>query len=468
MKTSIFNSRIKEESVTRSEKLLGYFVGPIGASLLTSILGSYLNVYYTDVAGIAAIGGGLFLATFPMVCKFIEAFMFIVMGRAVDRTDSPQGKARPWILAAMPAMAAGIILMFTVPAGGDVFRAAWVVVGYLLFYAIGNTAYGTSHALLVPLSTDDRLQRNSLSTVTNSVVMVSGTLIAVLFPSVILPAIGVDRGSWIAVVLTVTAISVPLFVVEYLFTKERVTASARGRSFAEPTAKHASLLDRLKLCIKSRQWVVLMIYMFTMNLFNALSNSAIFYYCNWVLGSYNDGITQLLFYAVGNAPLGFGAFLSPMLCKKLGRRNAMMLGFLLAAGGSALCLLAPTSMPLVLAGQAIKSIGLIPSAFMLSAMLADALDDVERASGERCDGFSASLYNISATLTSGIAVGAFNLLLTQFGYVSPASVAVIPTQNGLVQGFFVFCALGVPVICNAVLALLMWLSGDERKQNKIS
>lgn len=47
-----------------------------------------------------------------------------------------------------------------------------------------------------------------------------------------------------------------------------------------------------------------MLYMIIYNLFNFLSSYSIFYYCNWVLGTYNDGITQALFYGLGNAPLG--------------------------------------------------------------------------------------------------------------------------------------------------------------------
>ena len=42
-------SRVHTQDVSRSEKWLGYLLGPSGALLLNAVLATYLNVYYTDV-----------------------------------------------------------------------------------------------------------------------------------------------------------------------------------------------------------------------------------------------------------------------------------------------------------------------------------------------------------------------------------------------------------------------------------
>ena len=129
-------------------------------------------------------------------------------------------------------------------------------------------------------------------------------------------------------------------------------------------------------------------------------------------------------------------------------------GFLLAAAGTAVCLCNPRNLAMVLAGQAIKSIGLIPSTFMVSAMLGDALDDVEEQTGVRCDGFSSSMYNIVFTITTGAAMCILNLGLTQLGYQAPAADS-IPIQNGMVQSFFIFCAVGVQTVLFPLIALVL-------------
>ena len=458
----IFRSRIQSDTVTKKEKVLGYFFGPISVSVMGSILANYLNVYYTDVIDIASIWGGAFLSLFPLICKMIDSLTFVLMGRVVDRTASPQGKARPWILLSTPVLLISMVLLFAVPNGSDWFRAVWIFFSYNLFYSIGYTAYSTCHTLLIPLSTKDKEERGKLSLISNALNMLSGFFLAVLFPCVLVPAMGVNRRSWLVTILVITVICCPLLLLEYYYTVERVT-KAEGEK-----KESLSLKEQFLCCIKSRQWIILMIYMVVLQFCGALSSYSTFYYCNWVLGSYNDGITQALFYGLGNAPLSLGVFLCMPLCRRFGRRNAMMSGYVLAAIGSALCLFNSRSLATVLAGQAVKAVGLIPSTFMVSTLLADALDDVEGKSRKRCDGFSSSVFNIIITLSGGAALGIFNFFLTRLGYLAPSTNA-IPVQSASMQGFFSFCSLGVPALGYLLLAGLLWysaLSGKPRQAVK--
>ena len=93
-----FNSRLTSPEVTGKEKWLGYLVGPAGALLLNAVLGTYLNVYYTDVLKLTSVWGGAFLAIFPIISKIIDAITNVIMGYIIDRTHTKQGKARPWLL----------------------------------------------------------------------------------------------------------------------------------------------------------------------------------------------------------------------------------------------------------------------------------------------------------------------------------------------------------------------------------
>lgn len=213
--------------------------------------------------------------------------------------------------------------------------------------------------------------------------------------------IGVDRNAWMRVMLTVAVVSFPMILVEYFFTRERVTEEKKGET--EKQEKTISLRQQFRCCLKSRNWGVLMVYLIILQLVNALFSVGTFYYCNWVLGSYNDGFTQALFYARGQAPLGIGILACTPVCKRFGKRNAMMGGFTLSVAGVIICLFNPRNLALVLTGQVIRTIGLIPSSFMVSSLLGDALDDVERVSGERCDGFSSSVYNCINTMAAGVA-----------------------------------------------------------------
>ena len=128
-------SLITSSEVTKKEKWLGYLLGPAGALLLNAVLGTYLNVYYTDVLKLKGLWGGLFLFIFPIISKVIDAITNIVMGRVIDRTRTKEGKARPWLLLSAFLVPVSGILLFTVPQGSDTVKAIWVMLSYNLFYS---------------------------------------------------------------------------------------------------------------------------------------------------------------------------------------------------------------------------------------------------------------------------------------------------------------------------------------------
>lgn len=195
MKTSrllggkLFSSGVKSENVTARERWLGYLIGPCGALLLNAVLGTYLNVYYTDVLDLTHVWGGLFLTVFPIASKVIDAITNVIMGYIIDRTHTAQGKARPWLLLSAPLVAISGILLFTVPSGNATLQVIWVMLSYNLFYSFAYTIYNMSHNLMVPLSTRDTTQRGKLSVFNQiATIMMSGILVALVFPMAIIPS----------------------------------------------------------------------------------------------------------------------------------------------------------------------------------------------------------------------------------------------------------------------------------------
>ncbi len=446
----IFDSRVPEDRITGREKILGFFMGPIAVMVMNSILANYLNVYYTDVLKISAIWGGMFISLFPIVAKVLDVLTFVLMGIVVDRTKSRQGKARPWILFAAPLMFICMILLFVVPKGNDNLTAIWIFTSYTIFYAVAYTMYSTAHTLMVPLATKNDQERRKLSTIANTPGMAAGSFVAILFPTIIVPFLAVSESRWIKAAIIIAVFSFPLMLLEFFFTRDRVSA-AKESEIAD--ARKISLKEQFRCCIKSRAWVSLMLYLVIINLVNSLFGTATFYYCNWVLGSYNDGHTQALFYALGQAPLGIGILLCNPVCRKLGKRNALLIGMIIATAGAAMCLINPRSLPLVLTGQVVRTIGLIPSTYMVSGLLGDALDDVERVSGTRCDGFSSSIFNCIITLSGGIALCVFNFGISHLGYQAPVG-DLIPVQPQSIQNFLIFSVIGFQLIAYPLIGVL--------------
>ena len=474
MKSSFFSrraiaSRVRSNDVTRSEKWLGYLLGPAGALLLNAVLATYLNVYYTDVLKLTTVWGGTFLIVFPIISKVIDALTNIIMGYVIDRTHTPQGKARPWLLLSAPLLTITGILLFTVPKASETVQVLWVMVSYNLFYSFAYTIFNMSHNLMVPLSTRNTTQRGSLSVFNQiTTIMMSGILVELVFPMVIMPAIGVDQTKWIALMSSLSILALPLTLLEYYFTKERVTEESEGN------AVNVSFKDQLKAIFTDKYMLLIYVYFLIYTFGSSIKNISIVYFCNYVLGTYNDGITQTMISVIGGIPMGIGIFAVWPLAKKFGKRNVTLAGFILYAIGSAICWMFPHDMVIMLVGQFIKNIGGLPCAYVFMALFADVLDHMEWKTGFRADGVAMSIYNIIAVAMVGICTGIFNGFLSSAGYIAPEmvnGVTAAVTQSAAVQNVITFGFVGLETITGVVLAvLLIFLNVEkdiEKKQTEI-
>ena len=178
--SKVFDSRIKSANTQKSEIWLGYFAGPMLLFMAYySIAGTYLTQFYTDVLGLA----GGFLTLMPVISKVIDAITNIIMGRIIDKTRTRQGKARPWILLSGVLIAITGTLLYAVPRASYQVQIVWITVSYNLFFSFAFTVYNMSHTLMVPLSTRNTKQRDTLALVQNAGMnMLPGMLSAVIMP----------------------------------------------------------------------------------------------------------------------------------------------------------------------------------------------------------------------------------------------------------------------------------------------
>ena len=450
-----FDSYVKSANTTRSERWLGYFFGPMGAAILNTTLISYLNVFYTDVLNLtnSFAWAAAFMTLFPILSKIIDAITNIIMGQIIEKTRTRQGKARPWIFISAPLMSIATVLLFLIPREHSLLQFALVALTYNVFFSLAYTIYNMSHTLMVPLSTSNVKQRDALSLFTNmGVNMIPGTIVSLLFPMVLMPVLGYDYDKWLTAMIIIAAIALPFTVLEYFFTKERVTEAAVSAGEAQTV----SFREQLKICFGSKYWILMILFMFLYQLMGNIMTISLPYFCNWVLGKYNDGITQTILSAVGKAPLGFGVFLLWPLVKKLGKRKVMIVGFLIAAAAEAICWIGSHSLPMMLAGSFLYAIGFLPS-YVYSALMADTLDYIEYKDKVRVDGLTASIFTIIGTVTVGIGQGIFNFGLSSSGYEAPRLIeeGVYNVQNAATQNFISLAYIGIPMIALALMAVIM-------------
>ena len=271
----IFDSKVKSQNVTGKEKWLGFLLGPCGALLFNAVMATYLNLFYTDVLGFGMIWGGMFLVIFPILSKIIDAVTNVVMGWIIDRTHTRQGKARPWLLLSAPLLAITGVLLFIVPSGNTALQIVWVMLSYNLYYSLAYTMYSMSHNLMVPLSTRNTSQRGVLAVFNNiSSIMMTGIVVALIFPMLIYPILGTSQTTWIICMAVISCLSLPCVILEYYYTKERVTAEV-----AEQEERKVPFLMQLKAVFTDKYMLLLLGYFLLYTLTSQLKNVALPYYC---------------------------------------------------------------------------------------------------------------------------------------------------------------------------------------------
>lgn len=459
------NSKVKTEDISKKEQLLGYLIGPAGALLLNAVLGTYLNVYYTDVLKMTNIWGGLFLVLFPILSKVFDVLVNISMGYIIDRTRTKQGKARPWLFISAPLVALSGLLLVIVPQSNINVQIIWVMFSYNLYYAFAFTIFNMSHNLMAPLSTRDSAARGKLS-VFNQIanVMITGILVAFIFPMVVMPRIGLDKDLWILLVGILSILVIPLTLTEYYYTKERVTAQSEKNEIKEVPYK-----QQLKMIITDKYMIIVFLFYFVSTFGGIIKNMSLVYFSNYVLGTYNDGTTQMLISLFGGIPLGIGVFAVWPVAKRLGKKNTIILGSIIFVIGGIICWIFQNNMPMFLVGQFIKNIGALPAGYIFMALFADVLDHIEWKAHFRCDGVAMSIYSIIAITMNGICLGIFNGIISSAGYVAPyydAFGKLVAEQIGAVKNAISFGFVGLEVFTGILMIVLMLFLHVEKDIEK--
>ena len=103
----LFKSKVKSVNVKLPELAFGYFLGPTLALLVSGLfVNGFLNIYYTEYLfkELLVEGGkwntaiNTFLSLLPILSTILIVAGNLFAGQLIERTNTPAGKARPWIL----------------------------------------------------------------------------------------------------------------------------------------------------------------------------------------------------------------------------------------------------------------------------------------------------------------------------------------------------------------------------------
>ena len=331
-------SLIKSEEVRMPEMLFGYFIGPFGALLASGIYTSILQNYFTDVLKLDL----NFLTALQLFSTILIVAANLIVGQLIERTHCLAGKARPWVLLSALTMSVASVLMFIVPFTG-VARMVWIAIAYNLFYAVAYPIYNTANSTLIPVSTRNSQQRSALASFTNVAglgVMGVGSMI---FPMLVSFALKEDQHRWFLAMLAVAVFTALTILLQYKFTRERVTEEQirAGRNRVDRPAA-APLSDQLRAVASEKWWWIVMVFYLSFQWAGAMKNGSMAYFCKWVMdntffGSADAwGASQSLLAILGAIPMAVAALFVVPLSNRFSKRLVCMIGMLLGTVGGLL------------------------------------------------------------------------------------------------------------------------------------
>lgn len=513
----LFATRIKSASVKPKEMLLGYFIAPFCAMISNAIFGSYLNRFYADIVGWTEFGA--FSALLPIVSVIFVVIGNLFVGQLIERTRTSQGKARPYLLLSAPIVATAVILLFMVPTGaGKGMQMFWIAVSYNLYYSVAYPMYYTAHSSMVPISTRNSESRGLLSTMSNAAMVASAgfgasIVVPILLQSYLFVASstgGVDAAQslahWRIVSIVLCILSLVGIMLEYFFTRERITEETMNLDVKE---EKIPIKKQLQACIHEKYWWIIIIYFLLFQLGGLVKNSSMSFYARWMFDSVvnvtdtagvesSAGAVMSTLGLIGGIPTAIGMLVAFPIANKLGKTRAVRLGLIFAVLGGLVSFIDVHNVVIVCIGIVLKGIGTIPASYVTLAILADVLDHMEAKNGFRSDGITMSIYGAIMVGLTGLGTGIINGLLSFSGYVSsghPVALATLGSENptiyataeaakqaassgvdivyrqlGGTESVLAFTFLGLELICFVIIVILFsfldvekYVADDQKK-----
>ena len=507
-KKSVFDklpSLIKKSNVTLiPEGAMGYLVGPTLALLANSVLANYFNKYMTDVLNINS-WASEFFKWLPVISVIFVVLGNIIVGRLMDKSSSRAGKARPLLLISVPISFLALLILFvispfatdTINTESQAMALVCIAIGYNLWFAIAYPMYYTPHAALVNLSTRNSKDRTLLATLSTATALASMGLSSMVLPFFLpllfvyqttnLPAdaVAVNGGEyytlngatlydaqasyshWKIFVIALVVITVIGALVEFMFTRERVTEESMNQSGdaaqAAPAKKALPIAQQAKICFADKFWIIMMIFFFCYQLGGMLKNVSQNYFCQAMFQDANGNYTvamggqvQGILSIIGAIPTAVGMILAPILANKIGKGKAIFCGALLAIVGGIIGMIAPTNQVVVIVSFVVKALGSTPAMYLSMALLADVLDHQEALTGSRTDGLTMTIYGAIMAGMTGIATGVLNIVLSNVGY------SASNLSSEAIRAAMPWIFIGGETICYVVIFAIFIFMGVEK------
>ncbi len=376
--------------------LFGYGAASIADSGPYNFATVYLILFLTTVVGISPEVSG----TISSVIILADGVIGAIIGYISDNLHSKYGRRRPFLLAAAPLLAIGLMLLFApVPLEGAVRNAFYIVVG-LMFWS-GFSMYYTPYTALGAELTDDYNERSVLRTIAR-LFGIAGNFMGMVLPLAIVGFM-TERGAlestaWFAVAVLIAVVSGLSILVTWKSTKGKelkVENTGRKLNIRNLLAEYMRILK-----LKPFKHMIIVVAMFIIA--NTFYNSSMVFFTRYSLGL-DDDVTSTIFLISIIANLVYTPVMG-VCAVKFSKKNALATSMLLSGIAAVIFYFAGISSYLVLVVYVIiYSLSYTCFWQLINAIMYDISEVGEFRFGVRLEGSIASVYGFVFTIFTSIA-----------------------------------------------------------------
>lgn len=443
------NSRVKTRAVSKKEKFLGHFLGPLGLIFVVNTIAALVEKFFTQQVGamygtgnvemIQKMGG--YYEVIMTVTKVLGVGLGLLIGFLLSRTKSKQGRFRPWylIFGFMSIIIGALIFLFP---GTTLGESYWYYFFFMLicYNTVGSSFFYTFRDNIVSVSTRDPKEKAQLTFIRKmSWTLISGILIGMLISSVVLPFwLEKDINGYPTLLIILSVVAIPLFLMEYYYTRERIIEDVAEEVENE---NKVPLKAQIKALFTNKYWIILTFLALIQGIVDAFKGGNVqYFYIKFMLGGAENGSMYMLYQIVTGIPLGLGAIVAYPLAKKFGIKNITFAGYVLVLVGSILGWIMPDNIPVAMAAGFLRQFGMIPNAYIFASLMYYAYDSIEYKSGFRVEGLlSTAIVGAIMGLIYAPFAGGYESTILKLGFVDAEGVLASETVKSFMSlSFYLF------------------------------
>lgn len=419
-----FNAAPELEKLNLSTKL-AYGAGDLGTAITANLLGFYLSVFLTNVAGLnAGLAGNI-----RLISGIWDGVNDPVVGVLSDRTKSRWGRRHPWILFGAIPLAVFFFLHWIVPPfSGNSSSQQWQLFGYYivisLFFNTSYTAVNLPYTALTPELTRDYNERTALNSF-RFAFSIGGSIISLVLAQVIFSVVKNDFSKYLILggICAVLSIIPPFWCV--WGTRDRVAITEQRRQEAD-SSESLPYLEQLRIIFNNRPFLfVIGIYLCSWSGVQITQTIIPYYVVSWMRLDIGYSAVVGLFVQV---PAIVMLFVWSAVSERVGKKAVYFMGmsvWIIAQAG--LFFLQPGQVVLMYVLAVMASFG-VSTAFLIPwSMMPDVIELDELRTGQRREGIFYGFMVLIQKFGLAIALALVLQGLNWAGYISSSGNSA-PTQ----------------------------------------